>query len=93
VPGWICGRALMRRRGDVQALGGAGLVVIVGYAIFSLTDSVFESASPLVFFVAAVGTIVAQIDRVESEQVFVYPSIDGMEQPQRLVEGHRMDAL
>ncbi|MFT5201256.1 MAG: O-antigen ligase [Candidatus Aldehydirespiratoraceae bacterium] len=93
VPGWICGRALMRRRGDAQALGGAGLVVIVGYATFSLTDSVFETASPLVFFVAAVGTIVAQIDRVESEQVFVYPSIDGMEQPQRLVEGHRTDAL
>ena len=53
----------------------------------------FETASPLVFFVAAVGTIIAQIDRLESEQVFGYSSGDGMEQPQRPVEGHRTHAF
>jgi len=92
-PGWICLRSLLHRRNDVRALGGAGLVVIVGYSIFALTDSVFETASPLVFFVLAVGAIIAQIDRLESEQMFAYDAADGMEQPQRPVEGPRTDAF
>ncbi|MEQ8840482.1 MAG: O-antigen ligase family protein [Acidimicrobiales bacterium] len=93
VPGWICLRSFLRRQDDVRALGGAGLVVVVGYAVFSLTDSVFETASPLVFYVLAVGAIVAQIDRLENEHVFAYGHGDGMEQPRRPVEGPRADAL
>jgi len=93
MPGWVCLRALLHRRDDARALGGAGLVVIVGYSIFALTDSVFETASPLVFFVLAVGAIIAQIDRLESEQVFAYHATDGMEQPQRPLEGPRTDAV
>ena len=92
-PGWICARALRSRRDDSRTLGAAGLVVILGYAVFAMTDSVFETVSPLVFFVAAVGTIVAQIDRLESEQVFAYAPPDGMEQPQRPLEGPRAHAL
>ncbi len=88
-PGWTCARAFLQRRDDTRALGAAGLVVIVGYAIFAMTDSVFETASPLVFFVLSVGTIVAQIDRLESEQMFAYGPGDGMEQPPRPLEGPR----
>jgi O-antigen ligase len=88
-PGWIFRQALRSRRSDTRALGAAGLLVVIGYALFALTDSVFETASPLVFYVVAVGTIAAQIDRLGSEQVFVYPSGDGMEQSERPVEGPR----
>ncbi len=92
-PAWICGRTMRSSRPDLRALGAAGLLVTLGYALFALTDSVFETASPLVFFVASVGTVVAQIDRLESEQTFAYPLRDGMEQPQRPLEGPRANAL
>ena len=92
-PGWIFSRALRSPRPDSRALGAAGLVVVVGYALFSLTDSVFETSSPLVFFVAAVGVIAAQIDRFENEQMFAYPAPGGMEQPERPVEGPRTHTL
>lgn len=92
-PAWICARALRSEDDDLRALGAAGLLVTLGYALFAMTDSVFETASPLVFFVAAVGTVVAQIDRLESEHVFAYPVLDGMEQPQRPLEGPRANAF
>lgn len=89
VPGWACAKAFFQRRDDARALGAAGLVVIVGYAVFAMTDSVFETASPLVFYVLAVGAIVAQIDRLESEHMFAYPRPDGVEQPGSPVERPR----
>lgn len=92
-PTWICGRAMRSPVCDRRALGAAGLLVTLGYALFALTDSVFETASPLVFFVVSVGTVIAQIDRLESEHMFAYALSDGMEQPRRPLEGPRANAL
>lgn len=92
VPALICARAFLR--GDEsRCLGGVGLVVISGYAVFALTDSVLESASPLAFYVLSIGTVVAQIDRLASEHLFAYHPGDGLEQPQRAVVRHRTDPL
>lgn len=92
VPFVICARAFMRRTAS-RCLGGVGLVIISGYAVFAVTDSVLESASPLAFYVLSIGAIVAQIDRLESEHLFEYDPGDGMEQPRDSLVRPRTDTL
>lgn len=92
VPAAICARAFLQRAAS-RCLGGVGLVVIAGYAVFAVTDSVFESASPLAFYVLSVGAIVAQIDRLDGEHTFAYDHGGGMEQPRPPVVRPRTDPV
>lgn len=93
VPGWIFFGAFRSRRADVRALGAAGLVVLAGFAVFAMTDSVLESASPLIFFVLMIGIFASQIDRLESEHTFAYGEQGGMEQSGSSMEGDRTGTL
>ena len=63
VPGLIFARALLDRDLEVSALGAAGLIVVVGFALFGLTEAILETASPAVFYASTVALLVGQIDR------------------------------
>ncbi|MEZ5165228.1 MAG: O-antigen ligase family protein [Acidimicrobiales bacterium] len=91
--GSIFARAFRSSVGDMRALGGAGLIVVVGFAMFSLTDAILEATTPLVFFVLMVGALAAQIDRLDDERLFAYGAFDGLEQSPGAVEGPRANTL
>ncbi len=63
VPGWIFLQALLDRDPQISALGAAGLIVVVGFALFGLTEAILEKASPAVFYASTVALMVAQLDR------------------------------
>lgn len=69
VPGIKSLRAFRSDDSDAQDLGAAGLLTIVGFSAFFLTDSVLESAAPLLFYVVMIGMITSQIHRVQGEVV------------------------
>lgn len=94
VPAQAFARAARRRDdADRRALGSTGLAVLAGFSVFAMTDSVFESVPPLVFFVCAVGVVVGQLDRLDSEHTFAYGGGHGMEQPAGSVARHRAHPL
>ena len=63
VPAWMFFRALLDRDPQIVALGAAGLIVVVGFALFGLTEAILETASPAVFFASTVALLVGQLDR------------------------------
>ena len=63
VPGVAFGRALLDRDIATSALGAAGLIVVVGFALFGLTEAILEKASPAVFYATTVALLIAQLDR------------------------------
>ncbi|MFA9563194.1 MAG: O-antigen ligase family protein, partial [Acidimicrobiales bacterium] len=63
VPGIFFARALLDRDAATSALGAAGLIVVVGFALFGLTEAILEKASPAVFYATTVALLTAQLDR------------------------------
>ena len=64
VPGLIFVRALLDRDLQISALGAAGLIVVVGFALFGLTEAILEKASPAVFYASTVALLIGQLDRI-----------------------------
>ena len=63
VPGISFGRALLDPDEATSALGAAGLIVVVGFALFGLTEAILEKASPAVFYATTVVLLTTQLDR------------------------------
>ncbi len=74
VPGLIFVRALLDRDLQVSALGAAGLIVVVGFALFGLTEAILETASPAVFYACTVALLVGQLDRAGIDRDELAPS-------------------
>ncbi len=85
VPAVFFAQALFDRDLQTSALGAAGLVVIVGFAIFGLTEAVFEKASPLIFYASTIGLLAAQLDRMDLRMPLGTPSRTGLVRTPRIV--------
>lgn len=55
---WIYGRAAVANHRRSRALGVAGLMLLSAYMVIGLTDSVFDYAKPMAFFVVVAMVIV-----------------------------------
>jgi O-antigen ligase len=55
-----------RDGGHRGALGAAGLAVVCGFAVMSLTEAVFEREPTLVFYAVAVALLATQLDRLDA---------------------------
>jgi O-antigen ligase len=62
VPARHCWRAAWRSS-DVEqrSIGAAGLAVVLGFAVFGLTEAIFEQVLPLLFFAVVVALLMSQL--------------------------------
>jgi O-antigen ligase len=79
VPGRHFRRAARSADDERRAIGAAGLVVVASFAVFGLTEAIFENLVPVVFYAVTIGLLSSQL-RV-GEQMESSSRVEAMSNP------------